>query len=204
MQNTAAVILAGGRGSRLDPLTRDRAKPAVPFGGTYRIIDFTLSNCINSGIRKMLVLTQYKAMSLDRHINHGWQSYTSRELGEFIDVVPPQQRIDEHWYQGTADAVYQNIYTLEKEQPDYVIVLSGDHIYKMNYGRMVEYHHAKQADLTIGALQVNRQAARQFGRLHRPSRQPADDPGQGHCRRTDRRRPCCHASPVGGRYHRFG
>ena len=140
MQNTAAVILAGGRGSRLDPLTRDRAKPAVPFGGTYRIIDFTLSNCINSGIRKMLVLTQYKAMSLDRHINHGWQSYTSRELGEFIDVVPPQQRIDEHWYQGTADAVYQNIYTLEKEQPDYVIVLSGDHIYKMNYQRMVEYH----------------------------------------------------------------
>ena len=163
MQKTAAVILAGGRGSRLDPLTRDRAKPAVPFGGTYRIIDFTLSNCINSGIRKMLVLTQYKAMSLDRHINHGWQSYTSRELGEFIDVVPPQQRIDEHWYQGTADAVYQNIYTLEKEQPDYVIVLSGDHIYKMNYRRMVEYHHANKADLTIGALQVKQQAARQFG-----------------------------------------
>ena len=163
MQNTAAVILAGGRGSRLDPLTRDRAKPAVPFGGTYRIIDFTLSNCINSGIRKMLVLTQYKAMSLDRHINHGWQSYTSRELGEFIDVVPPQQRIDEHWYQGTADAVYQNIYTLEKEQPDYVIVLSGDHIYKMNYQRMVEYHHANNADLTIGALQVKQEAARQFG-----------------------------------------
>ncbi|MEE3372532.1 MAG: glucose-1-phosphate adenylyltransferase [Planctomycetota bacterium] len=163
MQKTAAVILAGGRGSRLDPLTRDRAKPAVPFGGTYRIIDFTLSNCINSGIRKMLVLTQYKAMSLDRHINHGWQSYTSRDLGEFIDVVPPQQRIDEHWYQGTADAVYQNIYTLEKEQPDYVIVLSGDHIYKMNYQRMVEYHHANKADLTIGALQVKQQAARQFG-----------------------------------------
>ena len=163
MQNTAAVILAGGRGSRLDPLTRDRAKPAVPFGGTYRIIDFALSNCLNSGIRKMLVLTQYKAMSLDRHINHGWQSYTSRELGEFIDVVPPQQRIDEHWYQGTADAVYQNIYTLEKETPDYVVVLAGDHIYKMNYRTMVEYHHAVEADLTIGALRVKRQAARQFG-----------------------------------------
>ncbi|MBB75185.1 MAG: glucose-1-phosphate adenylyltransferase [Planctomycetaceae bacterium] len=171
MQKTAAVILAGGRGTRLEPLTRDRAKPAVPFGGTYRIIDFTLSNCINSGIRKMLVLTQYKAMSLDRHINHGWQSYTSRDLGEFIDVVPPQQRIDEHWYQGTADAVYQNIYTLEKEQPDYVIVLSGDHIYKMNYQRMVEYHRANKADLTIGALQVKQQAARQFGVIQVDSNQ---------------------------------
>ena len=102
----------------MEPLTRDRAKPAVPFGGVYRIIDFTLSNCLNSGMRKMLILTQYKAMSLDRHINLGWQGYLCRELGEFIDVVPPQQRIDEHWYQGTADAVYQNIYTIEKERPD--------------------------------------------------------------------------------------
>ena len=111
MDSVLAVVLAGGKGSRLEPLTRDRAKPAVPFGGAYRIIDFTLSNCLNSGIRKMLVLTQYKAMSLDRHINLGWRRYLCRELGEFIDVVPPQQRIDEHWYQGTADAVYQNIYT---------------------------------------------------------------------------------------------
>ena len=117
-----AVILAGGKGSRLEPLTRDRAKPAVPFGGVYRIIDFTLSNCLNSGLRKILVLTQYKAMSLDRHINMGWQRYFCRELGEFIDVVPPQQRIDENWYQGTADAVYQNIYTIEKERPE----LRGD------------------------------------------------------------------------------
>ncbi len=120
LRNTLAVVLAGGKGSRLEPLTRDRAKPAVPFGGSYRIIDFTLSNCLNSGLRKMLVLTQYKAMSLDRHINLGWRALLCRELGEFIDVVPPQQRIDEHWYQGTADAVYQNIYTLEKERPEYV------------------------------------------------------------------------------------
>ena len=117
MKDVLAVVLAGGKGSRLEPLTRDRAKPAVPFGGIYRIIDFTLSNCLNSGIRKILVLTQYKAMSLDRHIDHGWRHLLCRELGEFIDVVPPQQRIDEQWYQGTADAVYQNIYTMEQERP---------------------------------------------------------------------------------------
>ena len=146
MKDVLAVILAGGKGSRLEPLTRDRAKPAVPFGGAYRIIDFTLSNCLNSGLRKILVLTQYKAMSLDRHINLGWQSYLCRELGEFIDVVPPQQRIDEHWYQGTADAVYQNIYTIEKERPEYVVILAGDHIYKMNYAKLVEHHIESDAD----------------------------------------------------------
>jgi glucose-1-phosphate adenylyltransferase len=159
-----AVILAGGKGSRLDPLTRDRAKPAVPFGGGYRIIDFTLSNCLNSGIRKILALTQYKAMSLDRHINMGWDRYFCRELGEFIDVVPPQQRIDESWYQGTADAVYQNIYTIEKEQPKYVVILAGDHIYKMNYKKLVDSHIANQAELTVGALRVERkEAAGDFG-----------------------------------------
>ncbi len=163
MKDVMAVILAGGKGSRLEPLTRDRAKPAVPFGGSYRIIDFTLSNCLNSGIRKMIMLTQYKAMSLDRHINLGWQSYFCRELGEFIDVVPPQQRIDEHWYQGTADAVYQNIYTIEKERPKYVVILAGDHIYKMNYQRLVESHISNQADVTIGALRVDLKAATQFG-----------------------------------------
>src|SRR4030042_2297848 len=126
MDRVVAVILAGGKGSRLEPLTRDRAKPAVPFGGNYRIIDFTLSNSLNSGIRKILVLTQYKAMSLDRHISMGWQSYFCRELGEFVDVVPPQQRIDESWYQGTADAGYQNIYTLEQERPKYVVILARD------------------------------------------------------------------------------
>ena len=163
MRDVVAVVLAGGKGSRLEPLTRDRAKPAVPFGGTYRIIDFALSNCLNSGLRKMLVLTQYKAMSLDRHINLGWQRFLCRELGEFIDVVPPQQRIDEHWYQGTADAVYQNIYTIEKERPEYVCILAGDHIYKMNYQAMVDYHVANQADLTIGALRVDRESAKSFG-----------------------------------------
>jgi glucose-1-phosphate adenylyltransferase len=163
MDNVLAVVLAGGKGSRLEPLTRDRAKPAVPFGGSYRIIDFTLSNCLNSGLRKMLVLTQYKAMSLDRHINLGWRRYLCRELGEFIDVVPPQQRIDEHWYQGTADAVYQNIYTLEKERPDYVVILAGDHIYKMDYHRLVEYHKENEADLTVAGLRVPASESRHFG-----------------------------------------
>jgi glucose-1-phosphate adenylyltransferase len=163
MKDVLAVILAGGKGARLEPLTRDRAKPAVPFGGAYRIIDFALSNCLNSGVRKMLVLTQYKAMSLDRHINLGWQGYLCRELGEFIDVVPPQQRIDEHWYRGTADAVYQNIYTLEKEQPKYVVVLAGDHIYKMDYMSLVQRHIENEADLTIGALRVPLEETYRFG-----------------------------------------
>jgi len=163
MNNVLAVVLAGGKGSRLEPLTRDRAKPAVPFGGAYRIIDFSLSNCLNSGLRKILILTQYKAMSLDRHINVGWRRFLCRELGEFIDVVPPQQRIDEHWYQGTADAVYQNIYTLEKERPEYVVILAGDHIYKMDYYNLVEFHRENQADLTVGALRVVASESRHFG-----------------------------------------
>jgi glucose-1-phosphate adenylyltransferase len=163
MDHTLAVVLAGGKGSRLEPLTRDRAKPAVPFGGAYRIIDFVLSNCLNSGLRRMLVLTQYKAMSLDRHINLGWRHFFCRELGEFLDILPPQQRIDEHWYQGTADAVYQNIYAIEKERPEYVVILAGDHIYKMNYRAMVEYHKQVGADITVGALRVDPIEARQFG-----------------------------------------
>ena len=163
MKDVLAVVLAGGRGERLGPLTWDRAKPAVYFGGTYRIIDFTLSNCLNSGIRRMLVLTQYKAMSLDRHITLGWRHYLCRELGEFIDVVPPQQRIDDKWYQGTADAVYQNIYTLEKERPQHVVILAGDHIYKMDYGKLVAFHEEKQADLTISALRVPAGESRHFG-----------------------------------------
>ncbi|MGI9458243.1 MAG: glucose-1-phosphate adenylyltransferase [Aeoliella sp.] len=163
MKDVLAVVLAGGKGSRLEPLTRDRAKPAVPFGGNYRIIDFTLSNCLNSGIRKILVLTQYKAMSLDRHITLGWRDYLCRELGEFIDVVPPQQRIDEQWYQGTADAVYQNIYALEQERPKHVVILAGDHIYKMDYSKLVASHEENEADLTIAALQVPIDEAHQFG-----------------------------------------
>ena len=166
MNQILAVILAGGKGSRLEPLTRERAKPAVPFGGAYRIIDFTLSNCINSGLRNVLVLTQYKALSLERHITSGWQRCFCRERGEFVDVVPPQQRIDESWYQGTADAVYQNIFAIEKERPQLVLILAGDHIYRMNYQRFIEYHAQRKADLTIGVLPVPREeAARQFGVL---------------------------------------
>ena len=163
MKDVLAVVLAGGKGSRLEPLTRDRAKPAVPFGGIYRIIDFSLSNCLNSGIRKILVLTQYKAMSLDRHVSTGWRHLLCRELGEFIDILPPQQRIDEQWYQGTADAVYQNIYTLEQERPEHVGILAGDHIYKMDYSKMVAYHKQNNADLTIAALRVGVDQAHSFG-----------------------------------------
>lgn len=163
MNDTMTVILAGGRGSRLEPLTRDRAKPAVPIGGLYRIIDFVLSNCLNSGMRRMLLLTQYKAQSLDRHISLGWRNFFCRELGEFIDVVPPQQRIDDSWYQGTADAVYQNIYAIERENPKYVVILAGDHIYKMNYETMVDFHRESGADITVGALRVPKSEATQFG-----------------------------------------
>lgn len=165
MQGVLAVVLAGGKGTRLEPLTRDRAKPAVPFGGAYRIIDFTLSNCLNSGMRRILVLTQYKAMSLDRHINLGWRGLLCRELGEFVDVVPPQQRIDEHWYQGTADAVYQNIYAIEKERPEYVVILAGDHIYKMDYASLVDYHKQTGADLTVGALRAPASDSIHFGTI---------------------------------------
>jgi len=165
-QKVLAVILAGGKGSRLEPLTRDRAKPAVPFGGAYRIIDFTLSNCYNSGLRKILLLTQYKALSLDRHISMGWSRYFCREMGEYVDVVPPQQYIAESWYLGTADAVYQNIFALENEKPEYVIVLAGDHIYKMDYGKMLQFHIDNRAEATVAALPVKTSlASGQFGVL---------------------------------------
>ena len=163
MKDTLAVILAGGKGSRLEPLTRDRAKPAVPFGGSYRIIDFTLSNCLNSDMRRIMLLTQYKAISLDRHINLGWRDYFNHELGEFVDIIPPQQRIDEQWYQGTADAVYQNIYVIEKERPEHILILAGDHIYKMNYRTMIQFHKDNKADVTVGALRVPKEDAKEFG-----------------------------------------
>ena len=182
MQTTLAVVLAGGRGSRLDPLTRDRAKPAVPVGGAYRIVDFVLSNCVNSGLRRVLVLTQYKGQSLDRHIGTAWQRYFCRDLGEFIEIVPPQQRIDDQWYRGTADAVYQNIYSIERQRPELIVILAGDHLYKMDYGRMIDAHRAKNADVTIGALRVTINEARSFGvmevdehnRLRRFDEKPAD------------------------------
>src|SRR5687767_8191126 len=162
MRDVLTLILAGGKGTRLEPLTRDRAKPAVPFGGTYRIIDFTLSNCINSGLRRVLVLTQYKARSLDRHIRQGW-NFLPTELGESIEVLPPQQRIDENWYKGTADAIYQNIYSIEKEDPKYTVILAGDHIYKMDYGDMIRSHIERGADLTIGCIPIPLSETRQFG-----------------------------------------
>jgi glucose-1-phosphate adenylyltransferase len=161
-EEVLTLILAGGKGTRLEPLTRDRAKPAVPFGGLYRIIDFTLSNCINSGLRRIVVLTQYKARSLDWHIRAGW-GFLSRELGEYIEVLPPQQRIDENWYKGTTDALYQNIYSIEKADPRYVLILGGDHIYKMDYGDMVRAHIDRGADLTIGCLPVPLREGSQFG-----------------------------------------
>lgn len=156
------MVLAGGRGERLYPLTRNRAKPAVPFGAIYRIIDFTLSNCINSGIRRIYALTQYKSTSLHRHIQFGWD-ILSAHLGEFIEAIPAQQRIDEHWYQGTADAIFQNIHILQEERPDLVLILSGDHIYKMDYRKMIAFHLEKEADLTVAAIRMDRKLSREFG-----------------------------------------
>lgn len=156
------LILAGGKGERLYPLTRDRAKPSVPFGGIYRIIDFTLSNAINSGLRKIYVLIQYKSYSLQRHIREGWNIF-SRELGEFIDVVPAQMRVGTDWYLGTADSVFQNIYFLNQEKPEMVLILSGDHIYKMDYRRMIEFHRKNNAEVTISVFEVPIEESKRFG-----------------------------------------
>ncbi len=157
-----AVVMAGGRGERLRHLTRNRAKPAMPFGGKYRIIDFSLSNCVNSGIRQILVLTQYKAHSLIQHIQRGW-GYLRGELGEFVQLVPAQQQTGESWYRGTADAVYQNLDIIEAYHPDLVLVLAGDHVYKMDYGPMIAYHVEKNADITVGVVQVPVSQAHEFG-----------------------------------------
>ncbi len=162
MTEVLVFVLAGGKGERLYPLTKDRAKPAVPFGGNYRIIDFPLSNCINSGLRQLFVLTQYKSISLDRHVRMGW-SILSPELGEYITILPAQQRVSEDWYRGTADAVFQNIYTLERERSKYVLILAGDHIYKMDYRPMIEFHTAKDAEVTVAVLDVPVSEAKRFG-----------------------------------------
>ncbi|MRD72540.1 glucose-1-phosphate adenylyltransferase [Rhodocyclus tenuis] len=162
-RNTFAMVLAGGRGSRLMQLTDHRAKPAVFFAGKFRIIDFTLSNCVNSGIRRIGVATQYKAHSLIRHIQRGW-SFLDGRFDEFVQLMPAQQQIDEvQWYQGTADAVYQNMHLLRRNKPDYVLVLSGDHIYKMDYGRMLAAHVKRGADMTVGCIDVPLAEAREFG-----------------------------------------
>ena len=144
------------------PLTRERAKPAVYFGGPYRIIDFVLSNCINSGLRRVFIATQYKSLSLNRHVRQGW-SIVSEELGEFVEILPPQKRVGEQWYQGTADAVYQNLYSIVREEPRYVVVLAGDHVYKMDYLRMVRFHQEKDATVTLAAIEVPVEDGRRFG-----------------------------------------
>jgi glucose-1-phosphate adenylyltransferase len=162
MRKVLTFIMAGGKGERLLPLTKDRTKPAVPFGGIYRIIDFTLSNCINSGMRKIYILTQYKSASLQRHIRLGW-NFLPSELGQFIELLPAQQRIGDSWYLGTADAIYQNLYTLEMDPPDEVLILAGDHIYKMNYYSMIDVHREQNADLTVGVVEVDKIKSKLLG-----------------------------------------
>jgi glucose-1-phosphate adenylyltransferase len=164
MNKVITFIMAGGKGERLYPLTKDRTKPAVPFGGIYRIIDFTLSNCINSDLRNIYILTQYKSASLNRHIRLGWNIFSS-ELGEHIEILPAQQRLGESWYLGTADAIYQNLYLLEIDKPEEVLILAGDHVYKMNYYSMIDFHRYRNADLTVGVVEVDKDKAGQFGVL---------------------------------------
>jgi glucose-1-phosphate adenylyltransferase len=162
LDDILVILLAGGAGERLFPLTKQRAKPAVYFGGPYRIVDFTLSNCINSGLRRIFIATQYKSLSLNRHIRMGW-NIVSEELGEFIEILAPQKRVGEHWYLGTADAVYQNLYSIMREGPSHVIVLSGDHVYKMDYSRMLKFHLETDADATLASIEVPLAEAHRFG-----------------------------------------
>ncbi len=162
MREVLTFVLAGGRGERLDPLTRDRTKPAVPFGGIYRIIDFTLSNCVNSGLRRVYVLTQYKSFSLQKHLLAGWD-VVSNQLGEFIDIIPAQQRISADWYKGTADAIYQNLYAVHDSDPQLILILAGDHIYKMNYQEMIGYHKRKKADVTVACIPMPKGNSKHFG-----------------------------------------
>jgi glucose-1-phosphate adenylyltransferase len=164
MENVLAILLAGGAGERLFPLTRDTAKPGVPFGGAYRIIDFTLSNCINSDVRRILILTQYKSLELIRHIRDGW-NILSPELNEYIEVLPPMKRVHEDWYQGTVDAVFQNFQSIEAEAPSQTLILSADHIYKMNYREMLDWHAANKADVTLATIRVLPEEAGRFGVL---------------------------------------
>ena len=162
LDDILVMVLAGGAGERLYPLTRERAKPAVYFGGPYRIIDFTLSNCINSGLRRIFIALQYKSLSLSRHLRMGW-SVVADELGEFIEILSPQKRVGEHWYLGTADAVYQNLYSIHRESPRHLIVLSGDHVYKMDYAKMLRFHRDRGAGATLAAIEVPSEEANRFG-----------------------------------------
>jgi len=164
MKKTLTMIMAGGRGERLYPLTKENAKPAVTFGGIYKIIDFTLSNCLNSGIRRIHLLTQYSNATLDKHIHLAWNIF-NRELDEFIDNIPPQNMNVDWWYRGTADSIYQNINILEKERPEHVLILSGDHIYKMDYRKMLDFHRSKRGDLTVACVEIDKDQAHQMGVL---------------------------------------
>lgn len=182
-RETLALVLAGGRGTRLGGLTRERVKPAVPFGGKFRIIDFALSNCVNSGIRQIGVLTQYMAHELIQHIHHGWGFFRG-EFGEYVELLPAQQRRGESWYRGTADAVHQNADIVASHDPEYVLILGGDHVYKMDYGTMLGFHVEREADVTVGCMPVPREQARAFGvlavdedgRIHDFVEKPADPP----------------------------
>ncbi|MHB8995007.1 MAG: glucose-1-phosphate adenylyltransferase [Armatimonadota bacterium] len=162
-RNVTVMVLAGGEGQRLHPLTSGRAKPGVRFGGTYRMIDFTLSNCINSGMRRIHLLTQYASTSLSRHVRRTWASRLSDDMDEFVDFVPPQRLFADRWYAGTADAIFQNLFILQEERPDAVVLLSGDHAYKMDYASMLDFHNETGADLTISCLTVPRKSATQLG-----------------------------------------
>ena len=162
MRKVLTFIMVGGKGERLLPLTKDRTKPAVPFGGIYRIVDFTLSNCINSGLRKIYILTQYKSASLQRHIRLGWNILPS-ELGQFIELLPAQQRVSNTWYLGTADAIFQNLYTLEIDKPDDVLILAGDHVYKMDYNTILDFHEDTDADMTVGVVELDKEKAPHMG-----------------------------------------
>ena len=161
-RSTLAVVMAGGRGERLKHLTDHRCKPATPFGGKFRIIDFVLSNCVNSGVRRILILTQYKAHSLIQHIQRGW-NYSRGEFGEFIEIIPAQQQLGDMWYRGTADSLYQNLQIIKLHHPRHILVLAGDHIYKMDYGPMLASHLEKKADITVGVVEVPREHASGFG-----------------------------------------
>ncbi|MBW2005370.1 MAG: glucose-1-phosphate adenylyltransferase [Deltaproteobacteria bacterium] len=183
MKNTLTFIMAGGRGKRLMPLTLDRAKPAVPFGGIYRLIDLSLSNCINSELYKIIILPQYKSQSLTDHLEDGWNIF-NQELGHFLKIVPPQQRISGDWYQGTADSIRQNLYLIELTRPHHVLILSGDHIYKMDYNLFIRYHVEKNADLSIALIELGKEMAPQMGiaevdddyRIHDFQEKPKENP----------------------------
>ena len=164
MRHVLAMLLVGGQGERLYPLTLDRAKPAVPFGGIYRLIDFTLSNCVNSGLRRINILTQYKSDSLNRHVRNGWSIFHN-EFGEFIELIPAQQRVSKDWYLGTSDAVYQNLHLIDYGVTTHVLILSGDHVYKMDYAKMLAFHESKGADMSVAALEIPREEGRRFGVL---------------------------------------